>query len=84
MCWLLSFVSFFIEKISLASLLDYLEILISWQKIMIFWIWVEMTKLSDFDSGLSITIQSAKLDCNPDWAIQQSNNPIQQYPVGNS
>ncbi len=27
----------------------------------------------DFDYGLLITIQSIKLDCNPDWAIQQFN-----------
>ncbi len=26
---------------------------------------------SNFDFGLSITIRSTKLDCNPDWAIQQ-------------
>ena len=31
---------------------------------------------SNFDFGLSITIQSTKLDCNPDWAIQQSNPAI--------
>ena len=31
---------------------------------------------SDFDFGLSITIQSTKLDCNPDWAIHQSNPAI--------
>ncbi len=31
---------------------------------------------SNFDFGLSITIQSTKLDSNPDWAIQQSNPVI--------
>ncbi len=31
---------------------------------------------SDFDFGLSILIQSTKLDCNPDWAILQSNPAI--------
>ena len=37
--------------------------------------WIADTnKKSDFDFGLSITIQSIKLDCNPDWTIQQ-------YPV---
>ncbi len=31
---------------------------------------------SNFEFGLSITIQSTKLDCNPDWAIHQSNPAI--------
>ena len=31
---------------------------------------------SNFDFGFSITIQSTKLDCNLDWAIQQSNPAI--------
>ena len=31
---------------------------------------------SNFEIGLSITIQSNKMDCNPDWTIQQSNPAI--------
>ncbi len=31
---------------------------------------------SNFEFGLSITIQSTTLDCNPNWAIQQSNPAI--------
>ncbi len=31
---------------------------------------------SDFDFGLSIPIQSTKLDCNPDWAIQSINTLV--------
>jgi len=31
---------------------------------------------SDFDFGLSITIQYNKLDCNSDWPIQQSNSGL--------
>ncbi len=56
------------------SIIHY-EILISWWNNLMYWIWIEMTKL-DFDFGLSITIQSTKLNCNPDWAIQQSNPAI--------
>ncbi len=32
--------------------------------------WIDNPK-SNFDFGLPITTQSTKLDCNPDWAIQQ-------------
>jgi hypothetical protein len=41
------------------------------------WIGNPNTKY-DFDFGLSTTIQSKKLDCNPDW-IEHFSNPIQQY-----
>ncbi len=70
-------------KSSLASLLEHdalwnLNFLIKW-----FWYfgfglkwlnWIENSNpKSNFDFGLSITIQSTKMDFNPDWAIQSSN-----------
>jgi len=55
----------------LIKLFWYFRLGLKWQN------WIDnQNPKSDFDFGLSIPILSTKLDCNPDWAIQQSNTAI--------